>query len=307
MLTCSQGQRWHAVAGKVDVWFFFGPKDTNKHCLCSVVFVQRSSSPQIWVDETTKLVYFQGTKDSPLEHHLYVVNYESPGEIVRLTKPGFSHSCSVSQVSQHTHTHKHSLPFRLFPKLFIRLGCAILQQLSCDDGKTFMLSYSALLFILFVSEIKLCTAILVLHEGKTNKYKVEWMLHRNALILFCLFSSKQTFDMFISHYSSLTTAPCVHIYKLEGSDSDPLHKEPQFWASMMESSGTKPTCLISLLIRDLKWQFTQKRKFSRYLLTLIRKEGWVKFFSSQDTCFRGKRFAVISETTEANGDQDLKM
>lgn len=53
---------------------------------------------QIWVNEDTKLVYFQGTKDTPLEHHLYVVSYESPGEIVRLTKPGFSHSCSVSQV-----------------------------------------------------------------------------------------------------------------------------------------------------------------------------------------------------------------
>uniref|UniRef100_A0A7N6B1K7 dipeptidyl-peptidase IV n=1 Tax=Anabas testudineus TaxID=64144 RepID=A0A7N6B1K7_ANATE len=100
-------------------------------------------NPQIWVDEAAKLVYFQGTKDSPLEHHLYVVSYDTPGEIVRLTKPGFSHSCSVSQ----------------------------------------------------------------------------------------------TFDMFISHYSSLTSAPCVHIYKLNGSDSDPLHKEPQFWASMMESSS----------------------------------------------------------------------
>uniref|UniRef100_A0A671VBG8 dipeptidyl-peptidase IV n=1 Tax=Sparus aurata TaxID=8175 RepID=A0A671VBG8_SPAAU len=98
---------------------------------------------KIWVDEAKKLVYFQGTKDSPLEHHLYVVSYDSPGEIVRLTKPGFSHSCSVSQ----------------------------------------------------------------------------------------------TFDMFVSHYSSLTTSPCVHIYKLNGSDDDPLHKEPQFWASMMESSG----------------------------------------------------------------------
>lgn len=70
---------------------------------CSVVFLQRSSSPQIWVDEAAKLVYFQGTKDSPLEHHLYMVSYDLPGEIVRLTKPGFSHSCSVSQVSQHPH------------------------------------------------------------------------------------------------------------------------------------------------------------------------------------------------------------
>ncbi|TNN40873.1 Dipeptidyl peptidase 9 [Liparis tanakae] len=47
-----------------------------------------------------------------------------------------------------------------------------------------------------------------------------------------------TFDMFVSHYSSLTSAPCVHIYKLQGSELQPLHKEPHFWASMMESSGT---------------------------------------------------------------------
>lgn len=53
---------------------------------------------QIWVNEETKLVYFQGTKDTPLEHHLYVVSYEAAGEIVRLTTPGFSHSCSMSQV-----------------------------------------------------------------------------------------------------------------------------------------------------------------------------------------------------------------
>uniref|UniRef100_A0A8C2Q9J6 dipeptidyl-peptidase IV n=1 Tax=Cyprinus carpio TaxID=7962 RepID=A0A8C2Q9J6_CYPCA len=39
------------------------------------------------------------------------------------------------------------------------------------------------------------------------------------------------FDMFISHYSNVSTPPCVHVYKLMGSDSDPLHKEPEFWAS----------------------------------------------------------------------------
>uniref|UniRef100_A0AAQ5ZPR6 dipeptidyl-peptidase IV n=1 Tax=Amphiprion ocellaris TaxID=80972 RepID=A0AAQ5ZPR6_AMPOC len=50
---------------------------------------------KIWVNEATKLVYFQGTRDTPLEHHLYVVSCESPGDVVRLTKPGFSHSCSV--------------------------------------------------------------------------------------------------------------------------------------------------------------------------------------------------------------------
>jgi hypothetical protein len=59
---------------------------------------QSPVSLQIWVNEETKLVYFQGTKDTPLEHHLYVVSYESAGEIVRLTTLGFSHSCSMSQV-----------------------------------------------------------------------------------------------------------------------------------------------------------------------------------------------------------------
>lgn len=43
-------------------------------------------------------MYFQGTKDSPLEHHLYVVNYENPGEVKRLTERGYSHACCVSQV-----------------------------------------------------------------------------------------------------------------------------------------------------------------------------------------------------------------
>uniref|UniRef100_A0A663EPU8 dipeptidyl-peptidase IV n=1 Tax=Aquila chrysaetos chrysaetos TaxID=223781 RepID=A0A663EPU8_AQUCH len=51
----------------------------------------------IYVDEAKKLVYFQGTKDSPLEHHLYVVNYENPGEVKRLTECGYSHACCVSQ------------------------------------------------------------------------------------------------------------------------------------------------------------------------------------------------------------------
>nr|XP_055227314.1 dipeptidyl peptidase 9 isoform X2 [Gorilla gorilla gorilla] len=101
---------------------------------------------KIWVNEETKLVYFQGTKDTPLEHHLYVVSYEVAGEIVRLTTPGFSHSCSMSQ----------------------------------------------------------------------------------------------NFDMFVSHYSSVSTPPCVHVYKLSGPDDDPLHKQPRFWASMMEAASCPP-------------------------------------------------------------------
>uniref|UniRef100_A0A674EIZ0 dipeptidyl-peptidase IV n=1 Tax=Salmo trutta TaxID=8032 RepID=A0A674EIZ0_SALTR len=55
---------------------------------------------KIWVNEASKLVYFQGTRDTPLEHHLYVVSYQSPGDVVRLSKPGFSHSCSVRLFQQ---------------------------------------------------------------------------------------------------------------------------------------------------------------------------------------------------------------
>lgn len=51
----------------------------------------------IWVDEARKLVYFEGTKDSPLEHHLYVTSYANPGEVVRLTDRGYSHSCCLSR------------------------------------------------------------------------------------------------------------------------------------------------------------------------------------------------------------------
>uniref|UniRef100_A0A3Q1GIC6 dipeptidyl-peptidase IV n=1 Tax=Acanthochromis polyacanthus TaxID=80966 RepID=A0A3Q1GIC6_9TELE len=101
---------------------------------------------KIWVNEATKLVYFQGTRDTPLEHHLYVVSCESPGDVVRLTKPGFSHSCSVSQ----------------------------------------------------------------------------------------------NFDFFVSHYSNVSTPPCVHVYKLTSSEGDPLHMVPEFWASMMESPDYNP-------------------------------------------------------------------
>uniref|UniRef100_A0A8C7U7W9 dipeptidyl-peptidase IV n=1 Tax=Oncorhynchus mykiss TaxID=8022 RepID=A0A8C7U7W9_ONCMY len=98
---------------------------------------------KIWVNEASKLVYFQGTRDTPLEHHLYVVSYQSPGDVVRLSKPGFSHSCSVSK----------------------------------------------------------------------------------------------NFDMFVSHYSNVSTPPCLHVYKLTGPEGDPLHMVPEFWASMMEAPG----------------------------------------------------------------------
>ncbi|XP_060037931.1 dipeptidyl peptidase 9 isoform X2 [Erinaceus europaeus] len=100
---------------------------------------------KLWVDEEARLVYFHGTRDTPLEHHLYAASYAAPGEIVRLTAPGFSHSCSMSQ----------------------------------------------------------------------------------------------NFDMFVSHYSSVASPPCVHVYKLTGH-ADPLHKQPRFWASMMEAASCPP-------------------------------------------------------------------
>lgn len=105
---CNQG------GGHIDKWRVGSPGKTrfqgqsttgglmNSRFVVAVEFLTLCHcwflSLQIWVNETSKLVYFQGTRDTPLEHHLYVVSYDSPGDVVRLTKPGFSHSCSVSQV-----------------------------------------------------------------------------------------------------------------------------------------------------------------------------------------------------------------
>lgn len=47
----------------------------------------------------------------------------------------------------------------------------------------------------------------------------------------------QNFDFFVSHYSNVSTPPCVHVYKLISSEGDPMHVSPEFWASMMESPG----------------------------------------------------------------------
>uniref|UniRef100_A0AAV2JNF7 Dipeptidylpeptidase IV N-terminal domain-containing protein n=1 Tax=Knipowitschia caucasica TaxID=637954 RepID=A0AAV2JNF7_KNICA len=52
---------------------------------------------------------------------------------------------------------------------------------------------------------------------------------------FC--SVSQNFDFFISHYSNVSTPPCVHVYKLNSREEDSLGLVPEFWASMMESPG----------------------------------------------------------------------
>uniref|UniRef100_A0A670KBP9 dipeptidyl-peptidase IV n=1 Tax=Podarcis muralis TaxID=64176 RepID=A0A670KBP9_PODMU len=142
-------RREHSALDRHALCLFFAPEDfkcplRKELALTSGEWeVLARHGYKIWVNEETKLVYFQGTKDTPLEHHLYVVSYESPGEVVRLTTLGFSHSCSMSQ----------------------------------------------------------------------------------------------NFDMFISHYSSVSTPPCVHVYKLSGQEEDPLHKQPKFWATVLSSSG----------------------------------------------------------------------
>lgn len=64
-------------------------------------------------------------------------------------------------------------------------------------------------------------------------------------LLFCAFLdvfvslSLQNFDFFVSHYSNVSTPPCVHVYKLTSSEGDTLHMVPEFWASMMESPGKR--------------------------------------------------------------------
>lgn len=151
-------------------------------------------------------MYFQGTRDTPLEHHLYVVSYDSPGDVVRLTKPGFSHSCSVSQVNS-----------------FISLQRI---ELNPNDyrGKTFYTSHPCSMWCCIASLPPSAFHFLLCQLYFWKKKKLF------PLIL-------QNFDFFVSHYSNVSTPPCVHVYKLTCSEGDPLHMVPEFWASMMESPG----------------------------------------------------------------------
>jgi hypothetical protein len=51
------------------------------------------------VDEEKGFVYFTGTKDSPLEAHLYVASLDAsanPSHVVRLTSAGFTHRVTMS-------------------------------------------------------------------------------------------------------------------------------------------------------------------------------------------------------------------
>ena len=65
-------------------------------------------SEGVWVDEVSQLVYFQGYKDTPLEQHLYAVSLQRPGEVRRLTEPGYSHVVTMNQASA---GEPHSLKF----------------------------------------------------------------------------------------------------------------------------------------------------------------------------------------------------
>ena len=51
---------------------------------------------QVWWDEKYEMVYFHALRDSCLERHLYCVSVSRPGEVRRLTAPGFSHSVEMS-------------------------------------------------------------------------------------------------------------------------------------------------------------------------------------------------------------------
>lgn len=55
------------------------------------------------VDEERELVYFVGTKDTPLERHLYVCSYaanSSPNDVVRITPPYFSYTSLTMKITK---------------------------------------------------------------------------------------------------------------------------------------------------------------------------------------------------------------
>ncbi|XP_065661888.1 dipeptidyl peptidase 8 isoform X8 [Hydra vulgaris] len=54
-------------------------------------------SETIWLDERNNLVYFLGTKDTPLEKHLYCVSLLNPQLIERMTLLGYSHAVTLNK------------------------------------------------------------------------------------------------------------------------------------------------------------------------------------------------------------------
>ncbi len=54
----------------------------------------------VGVDEAADLVYFSGTKDTPLESHVYVTSLSRGGSITRLTEAGFSNGATMGQGGQ---------------------------------------------------------------------------------------------------------------------------------------------------------------------------------------------------------------
>ena len=54
----------------------------------------------VGVDQQAGRVFFQGTKDSVLEQHVYSVDFANPGAITRLTEPGYTHSASMDGKGQ---------------------------------------------------------------------------------------------------------------------------------------------------------------------------------------------------------------
>ncbi|XP_055680825.1 dipeptidyl peptidase 8 [Lutzomyia longipalpis] len=51
----------------------------------------------LWVDTVRQIIYFLGLRESPLEKHLYAVSLRSPGNLMLLTKRGYSYSVDFNQ------------------------------------------------------------------------------------------------------------------------------------------------------------------------------------------------------------------
>ncbi|XP_003738977.1 dipeptidyl peptidase 9 [Galendromus occidentalis] len=93
------------------------------------------SDKDVWVDTDRRLVYFLGTKDSPLEKHLYVVSIDSPGEVRCLTAPGASYQVFMCLRSGYVVAIESSLAQPAFARLY-RISHAASQNGSreCSTG-----------------------------------------------------------------------------------------------------------------------------------------------------------------------------
>ncbi|XP_037068857.1 dipeptidyl peptidase 9-like [Pollicipes pollicipes] len=78
-----------------------GPRATGQPPMTSKVPLTSGQwnvdNKHVWVSEKHGVVFFQGSRDTPVERHLYVTSFVQPGRVQQLTQPGFYHNALLNE------------------------------------------------------------------------------------------------------------------------------------------------------------------------------------------------------------------